>query len=197
MQSWPSSNRFTGNADTCARSAPNVVPAMADSVPPIKPHAQAGTSALDQCLHIVTRFDIERDCVVVVVVISEADSRSLDVYVNKRLRTNWQEPSSTHRCECSRARKLALNSGTTGGARKMASIPPKKPLHRQSNHHFHRPHNRHTKNRGETPICRCLITGTSTSMHTCRWTQRACQRPCPRTRRTTSLHEHRDVHNRR
>ena len=41
-----------------------------------------------------------------------------DVYVDKSLRTNWQEPSSTHRCGCSRARKLALNSGTTGGARK-------------------------------------------------------------------------------
>ena len=38
MQSWPSSNRFTGNADTCARGAPNVVPAVADTVPSIKPH---------------------------------------------------------------------------------------------------------------------------------------------------------------
>ena len=58
------------------------------------------------------------------------------VHANMSLRTNWQEPSSTHRCECSRARKLALNSGTTGGARKMASIPPKKPLHPNPNRHY-------------------------------------------------------------
>ena len=51
------------------------------------------------------------------------------------LRTNWQEPSSTHRCECSRAQKLALNSGTTGGARKMASIPPEKHIFPKKNRH--------------------------------------------------------------
>ena len=65
--------------------------------------------------------------VVVVVVVSEADSRSRDVYVNKRLRTNWQEPSSNHKCECSRARKLALNSRTTGRARRMAQNASKSP----------------------------------------------------------------------
>ena len=65
--------------------------------------------------------------------------------------------------------------------------------------------------------CRCMSTGTSTTVDelhqqksTCncgistvfctvnpkhlRWTQRACERPCPRLQ-NTSLHEHRDVHN--
>ena len=67
--------------------------------------------------------------VVVVVVVSDARWRSRLLRSTCRYElTNWQESSSTHRCECSRAQKLALNSGTTGGARKMASIPPKKPL---------------------------------------------------------------------
>ena len=40
------------------------------------------------------------------------------VYVNMSLRTNWQQPSSTHRCECSRAEKWALDVHADG-ARKI------------------------------------------------------------------------------
>ena len=75
MQSWPSSNRFTGNADICARGAPNVVPAqwLTAFLRSNRTHKQAHNLqdllALDQCLQIVTRFDIERNCVVVVVVV--------------------------------------------------------------------------------------------------------------------------------
>ena len=65
--------------------------------------------------------------VVVVAVVSEAELTEQTAYVNMSLRTNWQEPSSSHRCECSRARRLALNSRTTGGARKMGVNRGKKP----------------------------------------------------------------------
>ena len=50
---------------------------------------------------------------VVVVVVVEADQRSRLSMSTCRYELNWQEPSSTHSCECSRARKLALNSQTT------------------------------------------------------------------------------------
>ena len=117
------------------------------------------------------------------------------------LKMNWQgEPLDGKELFTIELQKLALNSGTTGGARKKASIPPKKNPPPQSKPPYHRRHNRHMEASWRDPNCRCLITRTSSTTGTapaappctpCRWTQRACQRPCSRTaRQTTSLHEH-------
>ena len=46
-----------------------MVPAVADTVPSIKPHPWQAHNLQDQRLQIVTCFDIERNCVVVVVVV--------------------------------------------------------------------------------------------------------------------------------
>ena len=51
------------------------------------------------------------------------------VSANMSLRANWQEPSIAKNSSSSRARKLALNSGTTRRSSKNAENRPK-PLHR-------------------------------------------------------------------
>ena len=53
--------------------------------------------------------------------------------------------------------------------------------------------------RQQTSTCNCgnsTVFCTVNTPSTSRWTQRACKQPCPGLQ-TTSLHEHRDVHNRR
>ena len=69
---------------------------------------------------------------VVVVVVLDTCSRSLDVYVNKRLRINCAGSSRAHTGVNARwLQKLALNSRRPGGARKMAKKGRKKNLHRR------------------------------------------------------------------
>ena len=65
---------------------------------------------------------------------------ALNSGMSKTPRLFVQEPSMAKNSSPSRAQKLALKSGTTRGARKKASIPPKMPRPRPPP--FHRRHNR-------------------------------------------------------
>ena len=84
-----------------------------------------------------------------------------------------QEPSSTSRCECSRAEKWALKSteDERDKCRKMRQKNPSSPPPRQKHRHKNSVHG--------IPARRCMITVTSTTPPVVAQ-RRACT-PCPRT----------------